>query len=424
MHCSSSVGASTSGRASAALPRLPARRRLPVVAAAAAAAAAGRDARALVPSSPLGLHRRLRSPGSSPLVARAESGGGGGGAGGGDDDPSKNPPPPGDAGKKKKKRRPAPGGGGGAAPGAPGGSGEPAANLNEDLQAFLKRQAAAGPAQTGKDGGSGFLGLGNLFGTGGGGASASADGGGGGGGGIGGPRGPGKGASGSGGGWNWGDEGPPGEDGDVPEGPPQTVAQSLLGAVRLAWVFATNAALFLAVSSWLHRSLEWCCQVELLLLVGAPRQAWEKVASVFFDALEEVQYRLLGWNVPQPGGKIPAYQMVRAFYPPEHAYSFEGSAIRQKGASPQEVALLRNADAARWWERQGGYPGDVDQAKVQAVRDKYDPRGADRRAFDAARRAGKEREYWAEPGRRAWLEEWTGSAEPPAAGKGARAATA
>jgi hypothetical protein len=391
--CCSGAGASTSGRA-AATPMLPARRRR---LATATAAAIGNGS-----TNPLLFQARRSS-----LVARAESGDGGGGSN--NDDAGKTPPP-GDAGKKKKKRRPGPGGGGPSVGGR--GSGSGAANLNEDLQAFLKKQAANPPAPREK--GSGFLGLGDLFGTGGGGGGA---------GGIGGP-----GGGGGGGGWNWGGEGGAGGDGDEPQRPPTTPLQELLSMLRNAWVMLTNAAAFLLFASFLHRSLDWCCQVELLLLVGAPRQAWEKVASVFFDGLEAFQRRCLGWNLPEPSRKIPAYRMVQLYYPPEHAYSFEGSAIRRMGATADEVALLRNADALNWFERRGGYPGDLDQQKVQAVRDKYDPRGADRRAWQAARRAGKEAEYWADPKRRAWLEEWTGSSVPPMAkgggGGGAKAAAA
>jgi hypothetical protein len=391
--CCSGAGASTSGRA-ATMPVLPLRRRLTVAAAASSLAA----------SSPLRFQQHQRP---SLLIARAEAGstGSSGNADGGED-ANKPPPTPGEAGKKKKKRRPAPGGGPGA-PGGGAGAGKSSSNLNEDLQAFLKRQAAA--PQTGqKKEGSGFLGLGDLFGTSGGG-----------GGGMGGP-----GGGGGGGGWNWGDEGAPG-DGDEPPREPTTPWQEFCKCLRNAWVLLTNAALFLAFASFLHRSLDWCCQVELLLLVGAPRQAWEKVVSIFYDLLEVFERRVLGWNVPLPGRKIPACKMVQLYYPPEHAYSFEGSAIRRKGATADEVALLRSADALRWWERRGGYPGDIDQKKVQSVRDKYDPRGADRRAWEAARRAGKEAEYWQDPKRRAWLEAWTGSSEPPpAAGAAKGAATA
>jgi hypothetical protein len=63
--------------------------------------------------------------------------------------------------------------------------------------------------------------------------------------------------------------------------------------------------------------------------------------------------------------------------------------------SPDERRVLRHYYALRWWERDGGRPGDVTAADVQAVLDKYEPAEADLRAYRKARAEGTLPAYFA-----------------------------
>ncbi|KAF8057271.1 SAT2 [Scenedesmus sp. PABB004] len=278
---------------------------------------------------------------------------------------SKQQPPSQQPGKAKPG--PLGGGAGDAAPKAPGGAG-------------------------------GFSGLGSLFKKG----DAAAEAGGGGRAGFGGLGGAGGG--GGGGGWNWG--GAAGDD--AGGGGEKPIQQELLELFRGMWVVFWNAALFLAFADVLHRSLDWCCQVELLLLVGAPAQAFERVASRFYAGVEWLEANLLGWKIPGPDDTMPLYRQIALYYPEEHAYTFD--AYRYKMSEPDKQALKRFY-ALRWWERDGGFAGDVTAAEVQAIKDKYSPDEADLRAFRRAREEGTLDAYWAARAER--LRELTGSAAPP-----------
>jgi len=167
----------------------------------------------------------------------------------------------------------------------------------------------------------------------------------------------------------------------------------LLEMLRYIWVILWNTALFLWFANVLHRSLDWCCQVELLLLVGAPQQAWERVAARLFAHLEWFEKNILGWDIPGDEDSIPMYENIKLYYPQEHAYTFD--AYRYKDMTDAEKKKLLQYHALRYYERDGGVRGDVDAADVGAIRDKYEPMEADRRAYRKARDAGKLDEYWA-----------------------------
>ena len=94
------------------------------------------------------------------------------------------------------------------------------------------------------------------------------------------------------------------------------------------------------------------------------------------------------------------------------------NAVSRPACSPPRYPLneaekrtLKRYYALRWWERDGGFAGDVTGAEVQAIRDKYDPKGADLRAFKAAKAAGQLDAYWA--GRRDALRRIVGGDEVP-----------
>lgn len=72
-----------------------------------------------------------------------------------------------------------------------------------------------------------------------------------------------------------------------------------------------------------HRSLDWCCQVELLLLVGAPQQAFERISANLFSSIEWFEKNVLGWDIPGEDDMIPMYQNIALYYPEEHAYTFD-----------------------------------------------------------------------------------------------------
>lgn len=77
-----------------------------------------------------------------------------------------------------------------------------------------------------------------------------------------------------------------------------------------------------------------------------------------------------------------------------------------------EKQTLKRYYALRWWERDGGFAGDVTPAEVQAIKDKYSPESVDLRAYYAARANGTLDRYWAERADR--LQELTGDSAPPA----------
>jgi hypothetical protein len=160
-------------------------------------------------------------------------------------------------------------------------------------------------------------------------------------------------------------------------------------------------------------------KIELLLLVGAPAQAFERLAGRFYAAVEWLERNALGWKLPGDEGTMPMHENLALYYPPEHAYTFDAY---RYGMNAGEKETLRNYRALRWWERDGGFAGDVRAADVQALVDKYDPAEADRRAYQAAAAAGTLDEYWA--ARRGLLASLTGSAEPPVVGGAAAAAGA
>ncbi|KAI8465699.1 MAG: hypothetical protein J3K34DRAFT_436210 [Monoraphidium minutum] len=178
-------------------------------------------------------------------------------------------------------------------------------------------------------------------------------------------------------------------------------------------------ALFLAVADVLHRSLDWCCQVELLFLVGAPTQALERLAGKFYEAVEWVERNMLGWKLPVDDDEMPMYRNLALYYPEEHAYTFDQY---KYPVTEAEKRTLKRYHALRWWERDGGFAGDATAAEVRAIRDKYDPKGADLREFRAAKAAGTLDAYWA--GRRDALRRVTGSDALPGGGGGAALAAA
>jgi len=63
--------------------------------------------------------------------------------------------------------------------------------------------------------------------------------------------------------------------------------------------------------------------VELLLLVGAPQQAFERVSANFFSFIEWFEKNVLGWDIPGEDETMPMYQNIALYYPEEHAYTFD-----------------------------------------------------------------------------------------------------
>eukprot|EP00879_Flechtneria_rotunda_P002480 GHRR01002678.1.p1 GENE.GHRR01002678.1~~GHRR01002678.1.p1 ORF type:complete len:353 (+),score=142.73 GHRR01002678.1:191-1249(+) len=210
-----------------------------------------------------------------------------------------------------------------------------------------------------------------------------------------------------GGGWNWG-----GATGDEAggSGGEKPIKQELQELFKGMWTMFWNAALFLAFADVLHRSLDWCCQIELLLLVGAPAQAFERVAVRFYAAIEWIEANMLGWKIPGEEDMMPVYKQLALYYPEEHAYTFDS--YRYKMTEPEKQTLKRYY-ALRWWERDGGFAGDVTPAEVQAIKDKYNPNDADLRAYYAAKAQGRLAEYWA--ARTDKLKQLTGDSTPPTA---------
>ena len=63
--------------------------------------------------------------------------------------------------------------------------------------------------------------------------------------------------------------------------------------------------------------------MELLLLVGAPTQAFERVASRFYGMIEWIEKNCFGWSIPGDEEEMPVYQQLALYYPEEHAYTFD-----------------------------------------------------------------------------------------------------
>lgn len=198
-------------------------------------------------------------------------------------------------------------------------------------------------------------------------------------------RGGGSGGGGS-GGFGAADEGGSGNNEN------RSVMSEIWEAMRYTWTVFWNLALFLAFADVLHRSLDWCCSVELLFLVGAPQQAFERLAGRFFAVIEWVERNMLGWDIPGEEDMIPQYENIRLFYPRQHAYTFDQY---RYPVNAQEKDTLINAHALRYYEREGGHVGDVDPADLAAIKAKYDPLEADRLEYQQAKAANRLEDYWA-----------------------------
>jgi hypothetical protein len=130
----------------------------------------------------------------------------------------------------------------------------------------------------------------------------------------------GGGGGGGGGGWNWGGA----NEGD--EGPAERpILAELKDLLRGMWVVFWNAALFLAFADVLHRSLDWCCQVELLFLVGAPTQAFERLAGKWYEMVEWVERNMLGWKLPGEDDEMPLYKNLALYYPEVSGFVSQGA---------------------------------------------------------------------------------------------------
>lgn len=152
--------------------------------------------------------------------------------------------------------------------------------------------------------------------------------------------------------------------------------------------------LFLLFADMLHRSLDWCCSVELLFLVGAPQQAFERLAGRLFAVIEWFEKNCLGWDIPGDEDMIHQYENIRLFYPRAHAYTFDQ--YRYK-LSDKEKNTMINAYALRHYEREGGHPGDVDPADLAAITARHDPLEFDRQAYARAKASNTLEDYWADP---------------------------
>lgn len=172
--------------------------------------------------------------------------------------------------------------------------------------------------------------------------------------------------------------------------------------MRGTWVLLSNLAVFLVFSSFLHRSLDWFVQTELLVAVGAPQQAGERVVGKLFEAVEWFERTVLGWTLPgdeeAEDATSKVYEVLQNYTPPEAAYTF-AQLKYGKQLSHADQQLLHKAYALRSFERKDGQPGEVDPAELQAVHDRLEPMEADRRAYQRAKAEGRLDEYWAAPGR-------------------------
>lgn len=94
-----------------------------------------------------------------------------------------------------------------------------------------------------------------------------------------------------------------------------------------------------------RRSLDWCCSIELLFLVGAPAQAFERIAARFYNAIEWFEKNALGWDIPEDEGTMPMYENIKLYYPVEHAYTFDQY---KHSLSLDEKKTLLQYYALRW----------------------------------------------------------------------------
>ncbi|MEW5309565.1 MAG: hypothetical protein WDW38_001446 [Sanguina aurantia] len=190
--------------------------------------------------------------------------------------------------------------------------------------------------------------------------------------------------SGGGGGGGGGGEGAAAED-------EEPIHVEFFNLMKGVWIVFWNLAAFLAAMSFLHRTLGWCAQTELLVQYGAPQQALERVASAGFDWLEWFQRVALGWDIPDPlAGRLRVFEVLK--YTSSDVSSFSMQQLRYPLDS-EEKKLLNNAYGRRHFERVGGVKGDVDFDKVQDVIDKYEPREADLRKYRQAKAEGRLAEY-------------------------------
>ncbi len=76
----------------------------------------------------------------------------------------------------------------------------------------------------------------------------------------------------------------------------------------------------------LPRSLDWFVQTELLVAVGAPQQAGERVVGKLFEAVEWFERTVLGWTLPgdeeAEDSTSKVYEVLQNYTPPEAAYTF------------------------------------------------------------------------------------------------------
>lgn len=204
------------------------------------------------------------------------------------------------------------------------------------------------------------------------------------------PSGGGGGGGGGGGdgGFNFGQPAPGGDGGEQP------FLTEFLALMRGIWVLGTNTLLFLLFADFLHRSLDWFVQTELLVMVGAPQQALERVVGKFFEVIEWFERHILGWTLPgdeaAEASTMKVYEVLQHYTPPEAAYSF--AQLKYK-LTEEEKDTMHRAYGLRPFERLDNKAVDWDE--VQRIKDKYDPLEADRRAYQKAKAAGKLAEYWA-----------------------------
>jgi len=48
--------------------------------------------------------------------------------------------------------------------------------------------------------------------------------------------------------------------------------------------------------------------------VGAPAQAFERVASRFYNMIEWIEANCLGWKIPGEDDMIPMYKQIKLYY--------------------------------------------------------------------------------------------------------------
>lgn len=169
-------------------------------------------------------------------------------------------------------------------------------------------------------------------------------------------------------------------------------------------VVGGNLLLFLALADFMHRTLDWCAETEVLFLIGAGQQAIERITAQFFMVIEWLERNLLGWRWDDGRNVVPKYEVVKYLYNNDMFVVFEQYKHKLLESERQ---LLGKKYAIKYWERPGGYKGDVSDEEVQRIKQKYEPEEADRQDFLRARSAGRLEEYWnATPQRRAIFEKY------------------